>query len=175
MVSEEPSLAAPSRRGVVSGEDSLIIGILALQGSFALHRRALERLGARTRLVRRVAELEGLDGLIIPGGESTVMSQLARENGLFDALRAAGDEGLPVLGTCAGAILMARHVSLLAIVITVIIDIIIITISSISSSRGIIIISSSSSRIIIIIIVVVVVVVSSSSSIHRLGLVAMAL
>ena len=83
-----------------------VIGILALQGSFALHRRALEQLGVTTRLVRRGEELDGIEGLILPGGESTVFSKLSREFGLFDRLRAEAAAGLPLFGTCAGAIFL---------------------------------------------------------------------
>ena len=88
--------------------DPGIVGILALQGSFHLHRKALERLGAPTRLVRRPEHLDGLSGLVIPGGESTVMSLLARKYELFDGLRDAVRSGLPALGTCAGAILLGQ-------------------------------------------------------------------
>ena len=84
------------------------IGVLAVQGSFALHRTALERIGALVRLVRRPSELASLDGLVIPGGESTVMAQLTEESGLFDELRRLGKSGLPIFGTCAGAILLGR-------------------------------------------------------------------
>ena len=82
------------------------IGVLALQGSFPLHTRALNRLGATTRLVRKVEHLNGLAALVLPGGESTVMSNLASAYGLFDALRAAAERGLPMMGTCAGAIFL---------------------------------------------------------------------
>jgi 5'-phosphate synthase pdxT subunit len=85
-----------------------VIGVLAIQGSFLLHLRALERLGIQGRKVRKPADLEGLSALIIPGGESTVMSLLAREYGLFPPLRDLGRRGLPILGTCAGAILLGR-------------------------------------------------------------------
>ena len=88
--------------------DPGVVGILALQGSFHLHRKALERLGAPTRLVRLPEHLDGLSGLVIPGGESTVMSLLARKYDLFEALRDAVRSGLPALGTCAGAILLGQ-------------------------------------------------------------------
>jgi 5'-phosphate synthase pdxT subunit len=82
--------------------------VLAIQGSFPLHLRALGRLGLEARPVRKPADLEGLAGLIIPGGESTVMSLLAREYGLDEPLRELGRKGLPIMGTCAGAILLGR-------------------------------------------------------------------
>ena len=84
------------------------IGILAIQGSFPLHRRALESLGVEAREVRKPRDLEGIVGLIIPGGESTVMSLLAREYGVFEPIRELGRNGLPMFGTCAGAILLGR-------------------------------------------------------------------
>ena len=95
-------------RGADPTSEQGVVGILALQGSFHLHRKALERLGAPTRLVRRPEHLDGLSGLVIPGGESTVMSLLARKYDLFEALRDAVRSGLPALGTCAGAILLGQ-------------------------------------------------------------------
>ncbi|MEY3680088.1 MAG: Glutamine amidotransferase subunit PdxT [Actinomycetota bacterium] len=86
------------------------IGILALQGAFAAHREALSELGAECRLVRLPEHLSGLDGLVIPGGESTTMSNLVQSSGLTDPLRTALDEGLPVFGTCAGMILLASRI-----------------------------------------------------------------
>jgi 5'-phosphate synthase pdxT subunit len=84
------------------------IGVLALQGSFPLHRQALEALGARVRLVRKPGDLPGLAGLVLPGGESTVMAHLAGSYNLFEPLRELGHRGLPMFGTCAGAILLGR-------------------------------------------------------------------
>lgn len=84
------------------------VGVLALQGSFALHREALLTLGARVTLVRRTTDLDGLEGLVLPGGESTVMSDLGRESGLFDRLVELGRGGFPMFGTCAGAILLGQ-------------------------------------------------------------------
>ena len=89
------------------------VGVLAIQGSFALHMAAFRRLAEvglslDVRAVRRPGELEGLGGLVIPGGESTVMSDLASEYGLVDAIRERGQAGLPLFGTCAGAILLGR-------------------------------------------------------------------
>ena len=84
------------------------IGVLALQGSFPLHIAAFERLGVEARRVRTLADLEGLSAVVIPGGESTVMSLLARKYGIFEPLRKLAREGLPMMGTCAGAILLGR-------------------------------------------------------------------
>lgn len=86
------------------------VGVLALQGDFEAHRRAVERAGAEAVLVRTERELEAVDGLIIPGGESTTMLKLLRDEGLFELLREFGRRR-PIFGTCAGAILLAREVS----------------------------------------------------------------
>ena len=86
------------------------IGVLALQGDVAEHVRALEKSGARTLLVRRDSELARVDGLVIPGGESTTMSQLLTSFGLFDPLGARIASGMPVCGTCAGMIVLASSV-----------------------------------------------------------------
>ena len=87
------------------------IGILALQGAFAEHMAVLERLDVESRLVRVQGDLEELDGLIIPGGESTTMSRLMMDFGLLDPIKKLAEGGFPVLGTCAGMILMAREVA----------------------------------------------------------------
>ena len=87
--------------------DAPLVGVLALQGDVREHRAALERVGARTTTVRRSAELDEVDGLVLPGGESTTMVRLARVFDLLEPLRAAVHGGLPVLGTCAGMILLA--------------------------------------------------------------------
>jgi pyridoxal 5'-phosphate synthase pdxT subunit len=89
---------------------SPLIGVMALQGAFLEHVRALEAAGARTRLVRLKEDLEGLDGLVIPGGESTTMTMLMERMGLFDAVRDAVQAGLPTLGTCAGMIILASRI-----------------------------------------------------------------
>ena len=87
------------------------VGVLSLQGDFAAHGAALERAGAEPVFVREPAQFDALDGLVIPGGESTTMLKLmAYEPGLFDALREFGARK-PVFGTCAGAILMADEVT----------------------------------------------------------------
>jgi len=86
------------------------IGVLAIQGDFAAHARALERVGVRAAEVRRAVDLENIDGLIIPGGESTTMLKLIAEADLGRSITAFAREGKPVLGTCAGTILLAREV-----------------------------------------------------------------
>jgi len=86
------------------------IGVLALQGAFREHIQALRALGADAFEVRRPSELEGMDGLVIPGGESTTIRKLMDEYQLTPALRKRIAEGLPVLGTCAGMIVLARQV-----------------------------------------------------------------
>ena len=91
------------------------IGVLALQGDFQEHLQVLERLKAEGREVRLPRELEGLDGVIIPGGESTTISRLMADFALLEPLRKLVGEGLPLLGTCAGLILMARKATDLAL------------------------------------------------------------
>jgi 5'-phosphate synthase pdxT subunit len=86
------------------------IGVLALQGDVREHLAALERVGAAGRAVRREAELDGLHGIVLPGGESTTMDKLMRAFGLRDPLRAALGAGLPAYGSCAGMILLADRV-----------------------------------------------------------------
>lgn len=86
------------------------VGILALQGDVREHRLALERLGAEVAEVRKPAELDEVDGLIIPGGESTTIGRLATLYGLIDPLRKHIRSGLPVYGTCAGMIFLASGV-----------------------------------------------------------------
>ena len=90
---------------------SPLVGVLALQGAFKEHERALQAIGARTRLVRLPAELEGLDALVIPGGESTTMTILMERMGLWEPVRKALSEGLPALATCAGMIVLARDIT----------------------------------------------------------------
>lgn len=100
------SAPAPSSTG---GTTALRIGILALQGDVREHDAALETLGAETMRVRRPGDLAGLDGLVLPGGESSVIDKLSRAFGLREPLRAAIAHGLPVYGTCAGMILLAEQ------------------------------------------------------------------
>jgi 5'-phosphate synthase pdxT subunit len=89
----------------------LTIGVLALQGDVREHLRALAFCGAATRTVRRPAELEGIDGLVIPGGESTTMWRLARSFELLDPLRKRIGAGLPAYGSCAGMIMLADRIA----------------------------------------------------------------
>ena len=90
--------------------DELTIGVLALQGDVREHLRALEACGVRAVPVRRPGELDDVDGLIIPGGESTTMSKLAVEFGLADPVRKRIAEGMPAYGSCAGMIMLAEEV-----------------------------------------------------------------
>jgi pyridoxal 5'-phosphate synthase pdxT subunit len=85
-------------------------GVLALQGDFREHATVLEDLGAAPVLVRTPEELAGVDCLAIPGGESTTIARLARIHGLVEPIRERARKGMPVLGTCAGMIVMAREV-----------------------------------------------------------------
>ena len=85
------------------------VGVLALQGGVEEHLRILDELGVATRRVRVPRDLEGLDGLVIPGGESSVIDKLARSFDLAEPLRDAAAAGLPVLATCAGLIYCARE------------------------------------------------------------------
>jgi 5'-phosphate synthase pdxT subunit len=86
------------------------VGVLSLQGDFEAHGAALERAGAEPVYVRNAAELEDLDGLVIPGGESTTMLKLMEYENLMEPIREFGRRK-PIFGTCAGAILMASQVS----------------------------------------------------------------
>jgi 5'-phosphate synthase pdxT subunit len=86
------------------------VGVFALQGDVREHLRVLTALGARAIGVRRLAELEECDGLVIPGGESTTMFKLARTFDLFEPIRQRIKEGMPVFGTCAGMIMLADRI-----------------------------------------------------------------
>lgn len=86
------------------------IGVLALQGDVDEHRRMLRSLGSDTRDIRQCGDLRGISGLVIPGGESTVLDKLTRIFRLQTPLRALIDQGLPVLGTCAGMIMLADRI-----------------------------------------------------------------
>lgn len=90
--------------------NSAVIGVLALQGDVREHAHSVEAAGGRVRLVRRAVELEGLDGLIIPGGESTTMVKLLTVFDVWDALKSTLASGLPVYGSCAGMIMLATEV-----------------------------------------------------------------
>src|SRR5713226_6267423 len=85
------------------------IGVLALQGDYDAHRAVLERLGAGVSLVRRPEQLDDVDGLVIPGGESSTFLKFLEQAGFFERLRAFV-RAKPTLGTCAGAILLAKDV-----------------------------------------------------------------
>jgi pyridoxal 5'-phosphate synthase pdxT subunit len=89
---------------------SPVVGVLALQGDVREHIRVLADLGVQVRSVRRPEELEGLAGIVLPGGESTTIDKLARAFGLRDPLRAALADGLPAYGSCAGMILLADRI-----------------------------------------------------------------
>ena len=86
------------------------IGVLAFQGDFSRHLSVLSQLGCDTQAVRRPEELKGLQGLVIPGGESTTIGLLLERFGLMDEIRGAADGGLALMGTCAGAILLSREI-----------------------------------------------------------------
>lgn len=87
------------------------IGVLGLQGAVAEHVRMLEKSGVEARVVKKVEDLEGLDGLVIPGGESTTISKLMHQYGFMDAVRDFAKNGKPLMGTCAGAILLANRIN----------------------------------------------------------------
>ena len=87
------------------------IGVLAVQGAFAEHLAVLRKLKAEALPIRLPSELISLDGLIIPGGESTTISQLMRDYDLSDKIKKLAESGLPIMGTCAGLILLAKQIS----------------------------------------------------------------
>jgi pyridoxal 5'-phosphate synthase pdxT subunit len=91
-------------------EDQPTIGVFALQGDVREHLRMLADLGVRAISVRRPAELDACDGVVIPGGESTTMAKLARTFDLFEPLRQRIKDGLPTFGTCAGMIMLADRI-----------------------------------------------------------------
>ena len=105
MASEARDASPASERS-----SSPLVGVLALQGDFADHEVALQACGLRTRQVRKAADLHGLDGLVLPGGESTTMLKLLDVEGLWAPLGTALQSGIPVFATCAGMILLAEHV-----------------------------------------------------------------
>lgn len=86
------------------------IGVLALQGAVAEHMRMVEKAGAKAVAVKRTDQLDGLDGMIIPGGESTTIGKLMNTFGFVDALRSFSAQGKPIFGTCAGLILIAKTI-----------------------------------------------------------------
>jgi pyridoxal 5'-phosphate synthase pdxT subunit len=89
---------------------NMTIGILAIQGDYEAHAKMLDRVGVAHRYVRIAADLKGLDGIILPGGESTTHLKVMTEEGLFEPLKKFGADGGAMYGTCAGAILLAREV-----------------------------------------------------------------
>jgi 5'-phosphate synthase pdxT subunit len=109
----QPHTASPSAAGKPSFDStvSLKIGVLALQGDFREHLQVLETLGIDGIEVRRESELHQVDGLIIPGGESTAMQKLAQSFALWNPLHDAIHAGMPVFGTCAGLILLATRIT----------------------------------------------------------------
>jgi 5'-phosphate synthase pdxT subunit len=102
-VSETVTAEAPSRPGAT-------VGVLALQGASARHAAMLARLGADAVAVRTPAQLDAVDALVLPGGESTTMSMLLESSGLFDAVAGRLADGMPAFGTCAGMILLGRDI-----------------------------------------------------------------
>lgn len=90
--------------------EKITIGVLALQGAFREHAVALEKCGATARKVRRRRELHGLDALVIPGGESMTIGKLMVSYHLLDEIKGLGADGLPMFGTCAGLVMLAREV-----------------------------------------------------------------
>jgi 5'-phosphate synthase pdxT subunit len=86
------------------------VGILALQGAVREHRNMLNRLGAETVDVLYATDLVGLDGLVLPGGESTTTGKLLERNNLLEPIAELGRQGLPIFGTCTGMILLSKHI-----------------------------------------------------------------
>lgn len=105
----DPAVRREPARGQHSGR-APTVGVLGVQGDVSEHAAALERAGARVVWVRRPEDLEAVDGLVLPGGESTTLRRLLDYEGLLEAVRRRGEEGMPVFGTCAGAILVATDV-----------------------------------------------------------------
>jgi 5'-phosphate synthase pdxT subunit len=89
---------------------SRVVGVLALQGAFEAHQHVLRDLGVESVQVRTLSDLESVDALVMPGGESTTMSHLLQTSGLFNSIDARLKQGMPVFGTCAGMILLAKGV-----------------------------------------------------------------
>jgi len=88
-----------------------VAGILAIQGDFAMHAKMLDRIGAPWKLIKHAREIQGVDGLILPGGESTTMLKFFSGEGMGEGVREFAVAGKPVFGTCAGAILLAGDVT----------------------------------------------------------------
>lgn len=87
-----------------------MVGIVAIQGAFLEHQNKLKQLGVPSKLIKKPADLEGVERCILPGGESTAMSKQMVENGLMQALRNKVNDGMPIMGTCAGLILLAQSI-----------------------------------------------------------------
>ncbi len=87
------------------------VGVLALQGAFKLHVKALEQFGVEAIEVRNLENFNSVEALIIPGGESTTMSFLLESTGMFEAIKESSAEGMPILGTCAGMILLSSKIT----------------------------------------------------------------
>lgn len=104
-------LAAPGATAPAAAPIAVRVGVLAVQGDFREHIRAVESLGAKASPVRRPEELDAVDGLIIPGGESTTMDKLTRSFGLAGPLKERIAAGLPVYGSCAGMIMLADRLA----------------------------------------------------------------
>ena len=100
----------PNGAGDTSTTAGLCVGVLALQGAFEAHQERLIAIGVDAPLIRTPLDLETVDAVVLPGGESTTMSRLLTTSGLFDALEDRFAEGMPVFGTCAGMILCAADV-----------------------------------------------------------------
>lgn len=109
MAREGSSTASGARAHAPTPDSAPLIGVLALQGGFEAHARMLERAGALTCEVRVPADLGGLDGLVIPGGESTTMTLGIAREGLAEPLRELAGAGIPILGSCAGLIMLDRE------------------------------------------------------------------
>ena len=102
--------STPPSRGPIADDDRPLVGVLAVQGDVSEHVAALKRVGARARRVKRPDDLEEVSGLILPGGESTALRRLLDYEGLLARVREKYGVGMPVFGTCAGAILLATEV-----------------------------------------------------------------
>ena len=87
------------------------VGVLAMQGAFIEHEQVIKSCGAKSRQVRRVQDLQAIDALIIPGGESTTMGKLLKQFNLLEEIKFQAEQGMPIWGTCAGMILMAKEIN----------------------------------------------------------------
>jgi 5'-phosphate synthase pdxT subunit len=95
---------------VSQSKSAKVVGVLALQGAFSSHAKVLDSIGVSTQEVRTPQDLASVDALVMPGGESTTMSQLLESSELFEPIKKLIGEGLPVFGTCAGMILLASKI-----------------------------------------------------------------